>query len=184
MTDYLVDERKICARCKEAKPLDDFHKSKSRRMGVRPYCKRCETLDARRRYQALEGEGKEKFLTYHQQFYKKYGAKSRGRNPRAFLRDLVGAARQRKWPFEITLDYLVELFVEQEGRCAYTGERMTWKRGVGKVDTNISMDRVDSSVGYLPGNVVLCCARVNIMKGTLTPDELKMWCRRILEGGQ
>ena len=36
---------------------------------------------------------------------------------------------------------------------------------------SVSLDRLDSSKGYIPGNVVLCRAIVNIMKSDLSEAE-------------
>jgi len=57
---------------------------------------------------------------------------------------------------------------------------MTYKAGSGRVNTNISIDRIDSSIGYVRGNVQFVCDVVNRMKQDLPQKELLMWCKRIL----
>ena len=44
-------------------------------------------------------------------------------------------------------------------KCYYTGIELT--------DSNFSVDRVDSSKGYIKGNVVACHKTFNYLKGTL-----------------
>ena len=39
--------------------------------------------------------------------------------------------------------------------------------------SSVSIDRLDNSKGYIDGNVVLCCAAVNIMKNDLELTEFK-----------
>lgn len=53
-------------------------------------------------------------------------------------------------------------------RCYYTGIIMTTKR-TGKLirATDRTVDRLDSSKGYVKGNVVACCHTANKMKGTI-----------------
>lgn len=58
---------------------------------------------------------------------------------------------------------------------------MTYKAGFGRVNTNISIDRIDSSVGYVRGNVQFVCDVVNRMKQDLPEVELRVWCARILK---
>ena len=55
---------------------------------------------------------------------------------------------------------------------------MTYVAGSGRV--NISIDRIDSSVGYVRGNVQFVCDVVNRMKQELIQEELLLWCKRIL----
>lgn len=58
---------------------------------------------------------------------------------------------------------------------------MTYLAGSGRVFTNISIDRIDSSVGYVRGNVQFVCDVVNRMKQDLPQNEFMVWCRRVLE---
>ncbi len=45
----------------------------------------------------------------------------------------------------------------------------------------MSLDRKDSKVGYIDGNVQFVCVIVNLMKNTMTLEELKNWCKLIVE---
>lgn len=81
----------------------------------------------------------------------------------------------------LTVALLVDLLQKQEGKCAVSGVEMTRFSGQGHVPTNISIDRIDSSIGYTPDNVQLVCHIVNLMKHNLTTDQLIDWCRKIVE---
>lgn len=76
---------------------------------------------------------------------------------------------------------LEELWQEQGGKCAITGVEMTHVAGEGRVYTNVSIDRVDSTAGYTRDNIRLVCVIVNIMKHTMSDEELLEWCRLILK---
>jgi len=41
MTSQFKEERKVCSKCQEKKPVALFHKDKSRRCGLTCYCKQC-----------------------------------------------------------------------------------------------------------------------------------------------
>lgn len=47
--------------------------------------------------------------------------------------------------------------------------------------TNVSIDRIDSSIGYKEDNIQLVCHIVNLMKHDLSIEELKTWCKRIIK---
>lgn len=80
----------------------------------------------------------------------------------------------------LSLDFLLDLYNRQEGKCAVTGEVMTHLQNSGRNPTNLSIDRIDSSKGYEPENVRLVCYQVNVMKQDYDDEVLKDWCRKIL----
>lgn len=60
-------------------------------------------------------------------------------------------------------------------------------QGMGTKDNTVSVDRVDNSVGYVPGNVVLCSYKSNSVKRNLSLMELKSliptwYYRLVMEG--
>lgn len=82
---------------------------------------------------------------------------------------LVAKCRTNAKPKEIKVDkyYLYDLYSMQDGKCAITGREMTFKKPGSKkkrVATNCSVDRIDSSKGYVKGNIHLVCGAENISK--------------------
>ncbi len=62
---------------------------------------------------------------------------------------------------QIDYDYLWGLYEQQAGLCALSGLQMVHKFN----DLcSISIDRIDSDKGYVPGNVQLVCKWVNLAK--------------------
>jgi hypothetical protein len=53
------------------------------------------------------------------------------------------------------------------------------KDGSGKYLSNISIERVDNSLGYVKENIALVCLACNMMKYTLDLKELLNWCKMI-----
>ncbi len=101
-------------------------------------------------------------------------------SPNLFLEHLVTKERREK--YGLTWRDLNSLYEKQKGLCAITKLPMTFDRTNGKKYTNISLDRIDSSLGYVADNMHLVCYIVNVMKFTLSLDELKEWCHNILKG--
>lgn len=108
----------------------------------------------------------------------KYSVTHRGRSAENFLRALCTKKSERR---HLKLQTLVDLYEKQNGRCAISGVEMTYLCGVGKVDTNISIDKINPTNGYVEGNIQLVCHRVNIMKLDKSKDDLLAWCKKIIE---
>lgn len=53
---------------------------------------------------------------------------------------------------------------------------------VPKIDNyyNVSIDRVDSTVGYTKDNIVLCCDSINSMKNSMPKEFFIELCRNIV----
>jgi len=88
--------------------------------------------------------------------------------------------RSKTIEFDLSYEYLDELWISQQGKCAYTGEDLNFGRS--KVAGSASLDRIDSSLGYVKGNVQFVHKDVNIMKWDLSEDRFLEICKKITEG--
>ena len=57
---------------------------------------------------------------------------------------------------------------------------MTYKFYEGRVNTNLSVDRIDSTKGYSKENVQLVCMAANQMKNDLSMEEFINMCESVL----
>lgn len=102
----------------------------------------------------------------------------------SYLKQRIVIARKRAmkrdmdFSEDVTIDYLVSILSRQEGLCALTGIHMT--HGGGMTDTAMSIDRIDSRIGYIPGNLQLVCHRVNVMKMDMPDDQLWWWAKNLV----
>lgn len=84
----------------------------------------------------------------------------------------------------LTIEYLWNLFVKQNEKCALTGIDLTlpkdYRPGWVKKH-NLSLDRIDSSVGYILGNVQWVCKDVNFMKQQLSEEHFVEMCRLVVQ---
>lgn len=89
------------------------------------------------------------------------------------------SAERRGIPFDITLEYAWSLFEAQNGRCALSNIEIE----IGRIhfchETNASLDRIDSSKGYIIGNVQWVHKDVNFMKKTYDQGYFIEMCRAI-----
>jgi hypothetical protein len=81
----------------------------------------------------------------------------------------------------LSLSYVIGLYTGQEGKCALSGLNMTiqGERGTSEYWHSISLDRIDSSEGYIEGNVQLVCTGVNYMKKDMTDNMFINFCKNV-----
>lgn len=76
--------------------------------------------------------------------------------------------------FDITLDYLLELWNKQDHKCAISGIEMTTLKGKGVYYfSNVTVDRIDSKLGYTKDNIQLVCSWANSAKSNLDSEKFK-----------
>ena len=109
----------------------------------------------------------------------------RSKSPYLFLQHLWRNLKHNReksmdQEWKLTVDNLMELWIDQKGQCALSGINMTWKKGENGSDFNVSIDRIVAAGPYEKMNVQLVCYRVNMMKHTLPDNELYWWCKNIV----
>jgi len=68
------------------------------------------------------------------------------------------------------------MWAAQDGLCVYTGIEMELQPNT---LLSVSVERIDSSVGYTAENTVLCCNAVNRMKSDLDPETFFDLCKAV-----
>ena len=117
---------------------------------------------------------------------------SYSKNSFAFVRRLYQMTRyqqkQRNKGLQLTMDEFIQIWKEQYDKfgmkCPYSGIEMTFKKGSGKMFTNISVDRYDNDKPYQDGNIVFCCMVINRMKQELPIETFWDICKRVVENNQ
>jgi hypothetical protein len=103
------------------------------------------------------------------------------------LTNLITTSRYRckisKREHTIDTAYLKSLYIKQEGKCAITGTEMEIRGTNCAADSpySISLDRIDSELGYIDGNVWLVCTGINLMKSRLSMDQFIDFCRKVID---
>lgn len=83
-----------------------------------------------------------------------------------------------KVPLTIDINYAWELFLIQEKKCALSGVPLKFSK---KGDENsASLDRIDSSQGYIQGNVQWVHKHVNFMKRNYDQNYFIEFCKKIV----
>lgn len=103
--------------------------------------------------------------------------KGYGDVPATFLAALRPNRKTKTLEMTLSLEYLNDLWIRQDKKCAYTGWELQF--GSSNVEQTASLDRIDSSVGYIPGNVQFVHKDINIMKGQLSHTRFIEICTTI-----
>lgn len=152
-----MEQLKKCRTCGIEKPLSGFNKDKTKKYGVGGECKPCATKTSHTYYLKNVDSIKTKVSIYRQSYVPRHTRQIDSR-----LRNLCTTARQRKnKEFNITETDLFDLWGKQEGLCAYTKLPML---ATSNQFNTVSLDRIDSSIGYVVGNIQLVCTAINKMK--------------------
>lgn len=83
--------------------------------------------------------------------------------------------------FNIDEKYLWEIYVKQNKKCAYTGIDLHLPETASDKQYNASVDRIDSSKGYIKGNVQFVHKHINIMKNIFSNDYFLNMCKKVTE---
>jgi hypothetical protein len=85
-----------------------------------------------------------------------------------------GSSREQALEVSITGEYLESLYHEQNGLCYWTGYPLDPKAQFEKYNPlALSLDRLDETRGYVPGNVVLTLRLFNLGRQTCPPEKFK-----------
>ena len=82
----------------------------------------------------------------------------------SFFKNIRNKASQRCLEFSISIEYIWELFLQQNRKCVYTNYDLYFGSVDNSKTTTASLDRIDSSKGYIEGNVQWVHKTVNKMK--------------------
>ena len=122
-----------CCACGIKKGVENFYISKTDR--VFSYCKECEMERRTANRRTLRG------------------------NAQVLLHNARGRSKLKGWKFDLDIDIILGMILQQQGRCAYSGVPMELL--LPHSDWRMSLERLDNDLGYLQENCVLVAAEFN-----------------------
>ena len=87
---------------------------------------------------------------------------------------------EKNLPFDIDIKYIWDLFLKQDRKCAITGEIIKFNKTLRNCDGAASLDRIDSSKGYVKGNVQWVHKCINFMKLDMSEEVFFEWCKKVV----
>lgn len=155
----------LCVKCNKYLDPTQFHDSTHKheyRLGKEARCKKCRTKQSFASRSIKTGSAGVARIVMERLLSARLRSKTKGLD------------------IDITSEFLLELILIQNNKCAISGIEMTYGLGVGRIPTNMSIDRIDPEKGYTKENVQLVCMAINQMKSDLSMHELYDFCEAIL----
>lgn len=190
---------KTCTRCKCTKAISEFSISKRREnrplkegstfkrssqsnppeIEYHSYCKECNSAYARefrKRYKEETGNtdyrGSGKNKKYPKEDRKLISA------IRSRITSTKHNCRNSDIKYNLSEEYLYNLFKKQEGKCALTGFTIAID---GNTNLRLSLDKIIPANGYVEGNVQWTIFSANRAKGDLSYEDFIKLCSLVLE---
>lgn len=91
---------------------------------------------------------------------------------------------KRRWKdFNLTLDDLVQQWKEQKGICPYSKFNLELPTNAKKIHPSYraSLDRIDSSKGYIKGNIQFVSTLINYLKSDLSHSETLDFINKLIK---
>lgn len=154
--------------------INGIEKKKTKRFLVKCECGTEKTVDCSQlisgkskscgcdRYIKIGGENNKKWTGYGELSGKHWSS-------------IVQSAKNRKLDFSISIEYAWNLFLKQDKKCALTKITLIFpskSRLISSPKSTASLDRIDSSKGYIEGNVQWIHKDINLMKQSYTNEYL------------
>ena len=147
---------KICSSCKNEFELSNFFKHSQTSDGHHSWCKKCckigNTNSRNKLNSTIEGKAS------------------------IFLQNARKSAIKRGNEFGLEISDIVDMWNQQLQTCAYSGIVMTLESS--KFNT-VSIERIDSKIGYTKDNTILVCGSINRMKSDFGFEEFYNLCKSV-----
>ena len=168
---------KKCSKCKIEKSFESFSKWCKSKDGLQTTCKTCQSnyfLNNKERIYANKNKNRKEY--YWEQKERHDRKKSRIKNRERYL-FLAAKNRAKKYNIEFTIDISDVLIPEF---CPLLKERLSTEMHIGN-SFSPSLDKIDSTKGYVPGNVWVISNKANRMKSNAAAEELIIFAKSVLD---
>lgn len=115
-------------------------------------------------------------------YFKKFPKKWKGYEgiSKSYYSSIKRNARIRNLEFSVSIEYLWELFLKQNRKCALSGiELYPPEKFTDTKSYNASIDRIDSKKGYIEGNLQWVLKEINVMKMNMSDEKFIDLCNKI-----
>lgn len=101
-----------------------------------------------------------------------------------YWRGVIHSAEKRNIEMDISIQDAWDQFIRQDGKCSLTGISLTfvtsqWSRN--STSQTASLDRIDSSQGYIASNIQWVHKKVNMLKTAFNEKEFIKWCTLVAD---
>ena len=164
-----------CTRCGEKKPREDFPRDLRKKNKLGSWCNDCLRI-----YQRKKGRERYKDPKIKKKLNKRCADAARKYPERYIFNRAKSRAKKQGLDFNLSIEDIVIPEI-----CPLLGIKIKMGVYTGKsgtaLDSSPSLDRIDSTKGYIKGNIGVISFLANMMKNKATPKQIKTIAENIDE---
>jgi hypothetical protein len=171
------DLQKLCRKCNNFKPATTEHFLKNKKGFLYPYCRECKNKYLNERYvpsERIKLTDEELKIKKHD----RYQLDKINDWARLLVNSSRNGAKRYGKEFHIDTNFVLELYEKQNHKCYWFGIDLV-PSTINRDPSKPSLDRLDCSLGYLPGNVVLSCMAANIGRNNCESEIFYKFCKNL-----
>jgi hypothetical protein len=92
-----------------------------------------------------------------------------------YIGQVKSNARRRGLEYNLSHEYIWNLYIVQNKKCVISGVDIKFGNNYKGIEFTASLDRIDSSKGYIEGNVRWLHKTVNLLKSNYSDEEFLKW---------
>lgn len=96
-----------------------------------------------------------------------------------YFSSLRRGAEHRDLPFDITIEYMWEIYLLQNKKCALCDENIVFSRSLRSGTQTASLDRINSKLGYIKGNIQWVHKDINRLKMAMPQEKFIDLCTKV-----
>ena len=97
----------------------------------------------------------------------------------SWFNQFKAGAETRGLTWELTMDDVADVYEKQDQKCALTDDSIAFPEVGIPQKALASIDRIDSSKGYVQGNIQLVTRKVNMMKQSYSQELFIQTCTKV-----
>lgn len=165
-----------CDTCEKEFIRDAYEAAKNARIGRKTYCSRSCSGRSKVNLKRISKIGRLWTTETSQKL------SNNKRDEYTDFRTLYSRMKLRNKKIDVTLADLKDIWSHQNEECVYSKVKLTlptWKRNSISKFRLASIDRIDSSKGYIKGNIQFISATCNYAKNEMSHEEMLEFCKLI-----
>lgn len=173
-----MTDLKLCPKCGEWKDISLFNKS-SKKRGYSGHCKECNRIICRQYGQRRKIE--DPTFLERERLRAEQRRSTRPQRVKQLVNSTRRSAAKRKIYFDLQEPYIYVMIECQFWRCLKTGIEFDLTSGQGIRPFGPSIDRIDSTKGYILGNIQIVCNIYNFAKNSFDHETVLTMARELIK---
>lgn len=166
---------KVCSKCKEAKDLSDYYLQKEK---YEAECKTCRKLRSKSNFNSATRKKQREYYSKNKEKILTNRKRTRTSTLEGRISTILSRSKNHKLGCNLDKGFLINLFHEQKGLCALSGESLEIS-GDSYLSNLLSLDRISSDKGYQKDNVQWVCVKYNMMKAHAAQEDFITMCKQV-----